>query len=115
MSLYYDTRIRPVVVKEWAEAGIPNMDFSRSEPPEDQVDSGDSHLLKDTKVPLCFKNEVAQRLFMAEEEHIKEVVRSTREAELLVKNVYDANEEDQRELVREYHKYVIGFILRILN
>ena len=31
MSLYYDTRIRPIVVKEWAEAEIPNMDFSRTE------------------------------------------------------------------------------------
>ena len=115
MSLYYDARIRPVVVKEWAEAAIPNMDFSRPEVPEDQVDPEDSHLFKDTKIPICFKNEVAQRLYEAEEEDIKEIVRSTRDADLLIKNVYTASEEEQRELVREYHQYAIGLISRVLN
>ena len=115
MTLYYDTRIRPVVVKEWAEANIPNMDFSRSEVSEDQVDPEDSHLLKDTKIPLCFKNNVAQRLFKDEEEDIKEVVRLTRDADTLIKNVHTASEEERRELVREYHRYAVGFIPRILN
>ena len=62
MSLYYDERIRPTAVKEWDEAGITNMSFSGSHPeiPEDQIDSEDSHLLKDINIPICFKNSVAQ-------------------------------------------------------
>ena len=104
MGLYYDTRIRKVVVEKWAEANLPNMDFSHEEIPEKEVDPEDSSLFKDTKVPLFFKNLIAQELYDAEEVAIKEEVRSTRETELLVKTVYDANEEDRLELVREYHK-----------
>jgi len=116
MALYYDTRIRPTVVKEWAEANIPNMDFSGPvEIPEDQVDPEESSLFKDTKIPLCFKNLVAQRLYETEEEEIKEAVRSRREADLLTKTVYNASEEDRLELVRAYQKYVTGFIPHNLN
>ena len=79
MSLYYDTRIREAVVKEWNEANITTMGFSGSYPevPENQVDPEDSHLFKDRKIPLCFKRNVAQRLYEAEEEEIKDVVRSS--------------------------------------
>jgi len=116
MALYYDTRIRPTVVKEWAEVNIPNMDFSGPvEIPEDQVDPEESSLFKDTKIPLCFKNLVAQRLYETEEEEIKEAVRSRREADLLTKTVYNASEEDRLELVRAYQKYVTGFIPHNLN
>jgi hypothetical protein len=115
MSLYYDTRIRPTVVKEWAEASIPNMDFSRSELPEEQVDPEDSHLFKDTKIPLCFKNNVAQRLYEVEEKDIKDAVRSKREEDLLIKNVRNISEEERLELVQEYQKYVTDFVPRILN
>ena len=115
MNLYYDARIRPIVVKEWAEASLPNMDFSRSEVPEEQVDSEDSHLFKDTKIPLCFKNDIAQRLYEAEEEAIKEIVRSKREEDLLIKTVYCVGEEERLELIREYQKYVTHFMPRILN
>jgi len=115
MSLYYDTRIRPVVVKEWAEAAIPNMDFSRVETPEEKVDPEDSHLLKDTKVPLCFKNAVAQRLYEAEEEDIQAAVRSTRDADVVIKNVYTVSVEERRELIREYHQYATGLIPPVLN
>lgn len=104
MTLYYDTRIRETVTKEWAEAALPNMDFSRQEIPEEQVDPEDSSLFKDTKIPLCFKNSVAQRLYETEEEEIKEAVRSRREADLLNKSVYDAPEEERLELVRDYQK-----------
>ena len=116
MSLYYDTRIRPTVVKEWGEVNLPNMDFSRPEVPEEQVDPEDSHLFKDTKIPLCFKNNVAQRLYEAEEEAIKAIVRSKRENDLLIKTVYNVSgEEEQLELVREYQRYVARLIPCILN
>ena len=104
MSLYYDTRIRPIVVKKWAEANIPNMDFSREEVPEEEVDPEDSALFKDTKVPLFFKNLIAQQLYDVEEEEIKSEVRSKRDAEILIMTVYDADEEARLELVREYHR-----------
>jgi hypothetical protein len=105
MTLYYDTRIRPTVVKEWDEAELTNMNFSsHPEIPEDQVDSEDSHLLKDIRIPLCFKNNVAQRLYEAEEEVIKEIVRSKREEELLVKTPYNTRGEERQELIQEYQK-----------
>ena len=106
MTLYYDTRIRPTVVKEWDEAKIMNMNFSGSQPemPENQVDCEDSHLLKDIRIPLCFKNSVAQRLYEAEEEEIKEIVRSKREDELLVKTPHNVREDERLELVQEYQK-----------
>ena len=104
MSLYYDTRIRPTVVKRWTEAPIPNMDFSGLEIPEDQVDPEDSALLKDTKIPLRFKNEVAQELYNAEEEEIKEAVRSKREADLLAKTVHNTTGDTRLELVQYYQK-----------
>jgi len=107
MALYYDTRIRQTVVKRWAEARIPNMDFSGglAEIPEDQVDPEDSSLLKDTKIPLCYKNHVARELYDAEEEEIKMAVRSKRDADSSIKTVYDvADDEERLELLREYQK-----------
>jgi len=116
MALYYDTRIRPTVVKEWGEANLPNMDFSRSEVPEEQVEPEDSHLFKDTRIPICFKNDIARRLYEAEEEVIKAAVRSKREEDLLIKTVYNiGNEEARMELVRKYQKYATVFVPRILN
>ena len=50
------------------------MDFGRSEVPEELVDPEDSSLLKDTKIPLGFKNEIALELYNAEAEEIGEVV-----------------------------------------
>ena len=117
MSLYYDTRIRETIVKEWDEANITNMGFSGSSPevPENQVDPEDSHLFKDRKIPLCFKRNVAQRLYEAEEEEIKDAVRSKREEKLLIKTVYNVNEEERLELIQEYQKYATGFVPRVLN
>ena len=103
MRLYYDSRIRPVVTKRWAEADLPNMDFSHSEIPEEEVDPEDSALMKDTKIPLCFKNNIAQKLYDAEEGAIKEAVRSKRNRPL-IQNVYTAGEEDRLQLVRNYQK-----------
>lgn len=117
MSLYYDKKIRRTAVKEWEEAKIPNMDFSGSGPgiPEDQVDSQDSYLFKDTKVPLYFKNCVTQWLYEAEEEEIKQIVRSTCEEKLLTKTAYSLCEEEWLELVEEYQKYATSFVPCILG
>ena len=104
MSLYYDTRIRPIVVKRWAETNIQNMDFSRTEIPEDLVDPEDSSLFKDTKIPLCYKNSIAKELYNAEEDQIKEAVRSKREADSLAKTVHNTNGEEKLDLVRTYQK-----------
>ena len=105
MNLYYDTRIRPTVVKRWEEAKITIMNFPGLDIPEDQIDPKDSALLKDNRISIAFKNEIAQELFDAEEEGIKEVVRSKYAESLLpTATVYDASEEDRLALVGEYQK-----------
>lgn len=106
MTLYYDKRIRPTLLERWAEANLPNMDFSGGAPkiPEEKIDPKDSALLKDDEVPLCFKNHIAQELYEAEEESIKEAVRLRRDKDMSIKTIYDVDEEDRLELVRDYHK-----------
>ena len=104
MSLYYDLRIWSVVTKRWAEANLPNMDFSGVEIPEEDVDPEDSALMKDTKIPICFKNDVAWELYNAEDDDIKQVIRSRHEAQPLVRNVYNVSEKERLELVRDYQR-----------
>lgn len=104
MSLFYDTRIRAVVQERWAKANIPNMDFSREEVPEDEVEPQDSSLFKDTKIPLCFKNAVAQELFKSEQEDVKAAVRSRRDIESSGRTVHNTIGDERLELVREYQK-----------
>ena len=112
MSLYYNDRIRQTVIDRWAKTGVTGMDFSRSEVqvPEDEISPEDSSLLWDTKIPLCFKNQIAKELYDAEEDGIKETVRSKRESEMEVKTVYDASEEDRLELVQGYQRLAVGFM-----
>ena len=50
------------------------MSFASSDVPDAQVDPEDSALLKDTKIALSFKNQIAQELYDAEEEGVKEAV-----------------------------------------
>ena len=108
MSLYYDMQIWSTVVKEWNQVNIPNMDFSGSQPEilKNQVDPEDSHLFKDTKIPLFFKNSVAQQLYEAEEDEIKEKVWLKCEGNILIRTVYNLDEKEWLELVQEYQKYV---------
>ena len=80
------------------------MDFSHQEIPEEQVDPEDSSLFKDTKIPLFFKNHVAQRLYENEEEEIKEAVRSKRDADSLSRSIDSVPEEERLEFVRNYQK-----------
>ena len=74
MALYYNEQIRPTVVERWAAVAATNMDVVHSETPEDHVDPEDSALLKDTKIPLTFKNQIAQELYDVEAEAIKDLV-----------------------------------------
>lgn len=102
MSLFYDERIRQVVVERWAATNLP--DFKGSDIPENQVDPEDSALLKDTRIPLHFKNAVAQALYDAEEEEIKEQVRSKRDEDLYASNIRNVSDEKRVELVRAYQR-----------
>lgn len=80
------------------------MNFTGLDIPEDQIDPEDSALLRDNKIPLSYKNQIAQELYDAEEEEIKQAVRSKRDAELLIQTVYSVNEEERLELVQAYQK-----------
>ena len=105
MRLYYDTRIRDTIVKEWDAAGLKNMEVQvRSPQAEESIDPDVSYLLKDGRVPINFKNHVAQKLYETEEDEIKEAVRTKRKEDLSQLTVFSANEEDRLDLVREYHK-----------
>jgi len=81
-----------------------DMDFSGVEIPEEDVDPEDSALMKDTKIPICFKNDVARELYDTEDDDIKQVIRSRREAQPLVRNVYNVSEKERLELVRDYQR-----------
>ena len=50
------------------------MDVVHSETPKDHVDPEDSALLKDMKILLTFKNQIAQELYDVEAEAIKDLV-----------------------------------------
>ena len=89
--------------------------MGRSENPEDQVDLEDSLLLKDARILIFFKNQVAFELYHTEEEEIKEAVRSRRDAEVLAKTVYNTTGEERMELVQEYQRSATGFMQRTLN
>lgn len=94
------------------QTGVTGMDLSRSgvQPPEDEISPEDSSLLRDPKILLCFKNQIARELYDAEEEEIKETVRSRRESEAAVKTVYNASEEVRLELVDSYQRSAFGFM-----
>jgi hypothetical protein len=105
MSLYYDSRIRTAVVERWAASELSKkVDFSRSKIPEDLVDPEDSALLKDTTIPLVFKNDVARDLYKGEDEEIKAAVRSKRNADMFSGTVYSTVGEERAELVRAYQE-----------
>ena len=92
-------------MERWAADDLSKtVDFSRSKIPEDPVDPEDSMLLKDTAIPLTFKNEVARDLYKDEDEEIKRIVRSKRDADMFSGTVYSTVGEDRAELVRAYQK-----------
>ena len=108
MILYYDTRIRETVVKRWEKDRVECME-SRVEVniPESEIDPEDSFLMKDPKIPISYKNAIAQKLYDAESEVIKAEVLLQREARHMSgRTVRTENEGERLALVREYHKYV---------
>ena len=106
MSLYYDSRIRKAVGDRWAVSGKgTGIDFSRGpNVPEDLVHPEDSSFLKDTRIPLPFKNSVARDLYKQEDEEIKQIVRSKRDEDMYAGTVYSTHDEDREELVRAYQR-----------
>ena len=107
MRLYYDARIRETVLKQWKEADLKYMEANVRLPPipEDSIDPEDSYLFKDERIPVNFKNHVAQKLYEKEEEAIVASVQAQRKQELNKLTVYTAkSEEDRLDLVRELHK-----------
>ena len=107
MALYYEDRIRETVVERWAGVGATGLNFSASEEPA-EIDPEDSSLLRDTKIPLCFKNQIAKELYDAEEEEIKELVRYRRTSEAKVNTVYNTNKRERSELVRDYQRLAVS-------
>lgn len=89
--------------------------MGHSENPEDQVDLEDSLLLKDARILIFFKNQVAFELYHMEEEEIKEAVRSRCDAEVLAKTIYNTTGEEHMELIQEYQRSATGFTQRTLN
>ena len=108
MVLYYDTRVRSTVLARWAKDRIPILESKEKETiPESDVESHESSVFKDTRIPISFKKAIAAELYKDETEEIKAEVRSKREAGPVYKNVYDVTQESERmELIDEYQKYV---------
>lgn len=111
MSLYYESRIRKTILERWAKDKVPQLehvpDPSRVIPEKD-VSPEESAIFKDIAVPISFKNMIAQELWEGEEEEIKRHVRSTRDALVSIKTVYNTEGEERLELLRQYTKYVLN-------
>ena len=107
MILYYDDRIRETVASRWAKVRVPNLECTvEVNVPESEISREDSFLLKDPRIPITFKNEIAQELYEAESKEIKAKVRSERETWQpgSDQTVRTDDEDDRLALVREYHK-----------
>ena len=114
MILYYNSRIREAVLKRWAEKHPPGSESGAEvNIPESDIEPQESHSVKDSKIPISYKHEVAMGLYENESEEIKREVRLQREAwnenGLTVRT---SNEEDRLTLVREYQKFVHSHLLR---
>ena len=113
MVLYYDSRIRETVLKRWEEDHAVIQE-SRVEVNilDNEIEPHESFNLKDPKIPITYKNMVAQKLYDEESEAIKVEVRRQREAwhsDLTLKTVRTDDEEERLALVRQYHKCVHGW------
>jgi hypothetical protein len=112
MIMYYDDRIRPTILKRWAEDGVPSLE-SRVEVniPESQIERHESFTLKDYKIPVSYKVAIAQTMYEAESDAIKAEVRSQREAwHESGRSVRASGEEERLSLVRDYHKYAFTLL-----
>ena len=109
MILYYDTRIRQTVVKRWAEDRVASLESRvKVNIPEEEIEPHESFTLKDPKIPVSYKNAIAQKLYDAESEVIKAEVRKQREvwhSDHVLKTVRTDDDEERLTLVRQYQKY----------
>ena len=107
MILYYDDRIRETVASRWAKVRVPNLECTvEVNVPESEISHEDSFLLKDPRIPITFKNEIAQELYEAESKEIKAKVWSEGETWQpgSDQTVRTDDEDDRLALVHEYHK-----------
>lgn len=115
MTLYYDSRIRQTVLSRWEKQHPPSMECRiEFKIPEGDIEPHESCLYRDTKIPITFKNAIAQELYENETEMIKADVRSKRE-ECVTKTVYNTSGSERMELVHYYQKYVHSCFSLILN
>lgn len=105
MSLYYDSRIRKVVVERWARERIPQLESNLTlEIPEEDVSPEESAIFKDVKIPISYKNAVAQELWETEDEAVKLHVRSQRETEIAPRTVYNTGGDERLGILNQYIK-----------
>ena len=105
MVLFYESRIRPTVLARWASDKIHHLGSNIVlNIPESEILPEDSHLLKDTKIPISYKNMIAQELWGIEDEAIKKEVLSRRQSDTVYKTVYNTDGEERLGVVREYAK-----------
>lgn len=108
MSLFYETRIRPIVLSRWAKdklvypgtTAIPDL-------PEDEslAEDEDSYIFRDMKIPISYKNSIARELWEAEDEGTKKRVRSRRDTgEPPFRTAYNTEGKERVELVQGYAK-----------
>lgn len=105
MSLYYDSRIRKVVVERWASDRIPQLEANPPfEIPEEEIAPEESSIFKDMKIPISYKNAIAQELWEKEDEAIKSHVRSQRGTEVAPRTVYNTGGEERLDILNQYIK-----------
>jgi len=107
MSLFYESRIRQVVLKRWETERIPQLESNiRVEVgiPESEILPEESPILKDIAIPIAFKNMVAQKLWEDESDTVKEQVRRSQQqhVDATTKTVYNTDGVERLELLREY-------------
>lgn len=105
MSLYYDSRIRKIVLERWAEERLPQFEANPTlEIPEDEISLEESAIFKDFKIPISYKNAIAQQLWENEDEAVKSHVRSQRETETDPKTVYNTQGDERLGVLNQYVK-----------
>jgi len=109
MVLYYDSRIRQTVLERWAEGHVGVESRVESTIPDGDIEPHESCIYRDAKIPITFKNAVAQELFENETVAIKAEVRSKRE-EGTVKTVYNTRGDQRMELIHDYQRYARSLV-----
>lgn len=105
MTLYYESRIRKTVLACWAQNQIPQFKLNTTLViPENEIAPEESPIFKDIKIPISYKNAIAQELWEKEEEAIKNHVQSQHGVEAITSMVCNTNGEERMELLHQYIK-----------